>query len=279
MFGRKRRRSQDEHWHDVLVGEARGHMCWAPWMRRISRAIPSDPRCKLCDTPFGPPGNVMRFIGFGPSPLNRRICSGCIHALERQPGGAEVELSIMFADVRGSTAIAERMAAVEFSELMSRFYGAAAKAVDRWNGIVDKFVGDQAVALFIPGFAGDDHAEDAIAAARELLVETGHAHGEPWIPVGAGIHTGVAYVGTIGEGDALDFTALGDPVNLTARLASSAGIGEILVSTAAATAAGRATETLGARTLQLRGREESVEAWVVTLPAQVQPGVTPVASA
>ena len=246
------------------MGEARGHICWAPWMRRISRAIPSDPRCKLCDTPFGPPGKVMRFIGFGPSRLNRRICSGCIHALQKRPGGAEIELSFLFADVRGSTALAERMPAEEFSQLMARFYVAAAQAVDRRDGIVDKFVGDEVVALFIPGFAGPDHAADAVAAAQELLAATGHGDGDPWIPVGAGVHTGIAYVGTVGEGDAFDFTALGDPVNTASRLAGSAGVGEILVSSAAATAAGMDTVGLESRTLELRGRAESVEAWVST---------------
>jgi adenylate cyclase len=244
------------------MGEARGHICWAPWMRRISRAIPSDPRCKLCDTPFGAPGNLMRFIGFGPSRLNRRICSGCIHALEKRPGGAEIELSLMFADVRGSTGLAERMSAAEFSQLMARFYGAAADVVDRRNGIVDKFVGDQAMALFIPGFAGADHATDAIEAAHELLEETGHGDGKPWIPVGAAVHTGLAFVGTVGEGDAFDFTALGDPVNTAARLAASAGTGEILVSREAARAAGMETAGLESRTLELRGRAESVDAWV-----------------
>jgi adenylate cyclase len=244
------------------MGEARGHICWAPWMRRISRAIPSDPRCKLCDTPFGAPGNVMRFIGFGPSRLNRRICSGCIHALEKRPGGAEIELSLMFADVRGSTGLAERMSAAEFSRLMARFYGAAADVVDRRNGIVDKFVGDQAMALFIPGFAGTDHATDAIEAAHELLDATGHAEGDPWIPVGAAVHTGLAFVGSVGEGDAFDFTALGDPVNTAARMAASAGIGEILVSREAAQAAGLETAGLESRTLELRGRAETVDAWV-----------------
>src|SRR5262245_63344794 len=111
-------------------------------MRKFSRSLPSDPRCKLCDTPFGPPGNVMRFVGFGPSRLNRRICSGCIHALQKRPGGAEVELSFLFADVRRSTSLAEGMGAEEFSQLMARFYGAAAAAVDERDGIVDKFVGD-----------------------------------------------------------------------------------------------------------------------------------------
>jgi len=254
----------DEKWHRVLMGEARGHMCWSPWMRRISRAIPSDPRCKLCDTPFGPPGNLMRFIGFGPSRLNRRICRGCIHALEKRPGGAEIELSLLFADVRGSTALAEHMDSGEFSQLIARFYGAAAVAVDRRNGIVDKFVGDQVVALFIPGFAGTDHPADAIDAARELLALTGHGDDEPWIPVGAGVHTGVAYVGTVGEGDAVDFTALGDSVNTAARLASCAKAGEIVISSAAAKASKLDTAGLEQRTLDLRGRAESVAAWVIT---------------
>lgn len=262
MFGR-RKQSHEEKWRAVLLGDRRGHICWAPWMRRISRSIPSDPRCKLCDTPFGSPGSVMRFIGFGPSTLNRRICHGCIRALERNPGGAEVELTLLFADVRGSTALAGRTGPEEFSRLMARFYGAAAAAVDRRDGIVDKFVGDEVVALFIPGFAGAEHAREAIEAAQELLRSTGHDGPEPWIPVGAGIHTGVAYVGTVGESDAVDFTALGDAVNTTARLAATARAGEILVSGAAALAAGLETDSLERRTLELRGRDESVEAWVL----------------
>jgi adenylate cyclase len=257
------RKSQEEKWRAVLMGEARGHICWSPWMRRFSRALPSDPRCKLCDHPFGPPGNFTRFLGIGrPSRLNRRICNGCIRALQKRPGGAEIELSFLFADVRGSTTLAERMPAEEFSQLMARFYGTAATVVDRRNGIVDKFVGDQVMALFIPGFAGGDHASDAVEAAHELLQETGHGDREPWVPLGAGVHTGLAYVGTVGEGDTFDFTALGDSVNTAARLAASAGAGEILVSSTAANASELDTAGLESRTLELRGRAESAQAWV-----------------
>jgi adenylate cyclase len=256
--------SPEEKWRDVLMGEARGHICWSPWLRRISRAIPSEPRCKLCDTPFGPPGNIMRYIGFGPSRLNRRICSGCIHALEKRPGGAEIELSFLFADVRGSTTLAETMPAEEFSRLMARFYGTAARVVDNLNGIVDKFVGDQVVALFIPGFAGPDHATDAVMAAAELMAATREDDGTPWVQVGAGVHTGLAYVGTVGEGDTFDFTALGDSVNTAARLASAAAAGEILISKVAAKAAELETAGLESRLLELRGRTESVEAFVLT---------------
>jgi adenylate cyclase len=255
----------DEKWRRVLMGESRGHFCWNPTVRRISRSIPSDPRCKLCDTPFGRPGNVLRFLGFGPSRINRRICSGCIHALQKRPGGAEVEATFLFADVRGSTALAEQAGANEFRRLMARFYAEAAAAVDARNGIVDKFAGDELIALFIPGFAGADHASDALAAARELLVRTGHEDGSPWLPVGAGIHTGPAYIGTVGEDEALDFTALGDAVNTAARLASSAAAGEILVTVEAASAAGLETDGPELRVLSLRGRSEQVKAWVLAV--------------
>ena len=253
-------------------GEETGHFCWKPWVRRVSRAIPSEPRCKLCHTPFGAPGSVLRFVGFGPSRLNRRICNGCISALQKKPGGAEVNLSLLFADVRGSTALAESMGAEPFSRLMARFYGAAAAVVDERDGIVDKFVGDEVVALFIPGFVGPDHAAAAISAARELVAATGHRDGEEtWIPVGAAVHTGDAYVGSVGEGDALDFTALGDAVNTAARLAGRAGAGEILVSDAAATAARLDTEGLEGRTLELRGKAENTDAWVISDSEPVLP--------
>jgi adenylate cyclase len=168
----------------------------------------------------------------------------------------------MFADIRGSTGLAEQLPPSEFGQLLTRFWGTAARVVDRWDGIVDKFVGDEAVALFIPGFAGEDHAARAVKAARELLIETGHGEGEAWVPVGIGVHTGLSYVGYIGEGDALDFTALGDTVNTAARLTSMAKAGEIVISDAAAAAAELDTSGLEQRTLDLRGREQTVDAWV-----------------
>lgn len=254
-------REHEEAWRAVLMGETRG----LETIRRLVGWVPTGPRCKLCSAPLKPPGSVvLRLVGFGPSRINRRLCRACFRTIEKKPGGAEVELSLLFADVRGSTGLAERMPAHEFSQLISRFYGTAAKVVDRWDGLVDKFVGDEVVALFITGVGGPNHAERALAAARDLIHETGASNGEPWVPVGAGVHTGVAFVGRVGEGDACDFTAVGDPVNATARLASTAGAGEILVSAAAAEAARFDTAGLERRTLELRGRDETLDAWVAT---------------
>jgi adenylate cyclase len=251
----------EEMWERMLTGNyPRLHK-----MRRMWGALPSPPRCKLCNAPFrGPGGVLMRALAYGPSPLNRRLCRWCIRAVDKHPGGAEVEISILLADVRGSTGIAEGMAPDEFSRLMARFYGAAAGVIDDWDGIVDKFVGDEAMALFIPGFAGADHAVKAVGAGRRLLEQTGNDGPEPWIPVGAAVHTGTSFVGSVGVDDARDFTALGDTVNTAARLVGLAGAGELLISAEAAEAGGLETTGLERRTLELRGREQGIDAWVAT---------------
>ncbi len=254
-----RKAADPETWHAMLSGEMPGLMR----SRRFFAHIPSTPRCKLCNSPFGKPGSLlMSVIRRGPSPLNRRLCKWCIPPLHKYPGGAELEISALFADVRGSTGLAEGASAGDFSQLLARFYGVAAAAIDEHDGIVDKFVGDAAVALFIPGFAGPMHASAAFETARELMRATGNDGPDPWLPIGIGIDTGVAYVGVVGEGDAVDFTALGDPVNTASRLSGLAAPGEILVSASTAQAAGLDTEGLTHRTLALRGREGEVETFV-----------------
>ena len=154
----------------------------------------------------------------------------------------------------------------EFSALLHAFYRIAAAAIADHEGVVDKFVGDEAIGLFIPGFAGRDHAAKAIGAGRALLaaVSRRDASASGPIPVGAGIHTGVAYVGSVGaSGEISDFTALGDVVNSTARLASLAAAGELLVSTDAASHARLTADGLERRAVDVRGREEGLEVLVI----------------
>jgi adenylate cyclase len=252
-----------DDWHRRLDGSDQGIRP----LRRFWRSLPSPPRCKLCLRPFrGPGGAVMRMVGLGPWEKNPKYCRGCYQDIDANHGGAEIELSMLFADVRGSTGIAEGMTPLDYSRLLNRFYERAANVLIEREAVVDKFVGDEVVGLFIPGMAGLDHAAKAIDAARALLVATGHdSRDGPWIPVGAGVHTGVAFVGSVGDRGVTDFTALGDAVNTAARVASMAGPGEILVTRAGIDSA-RLAGHHEWRHLELRGRVEPVD--VVVLHAR-----------
>ena len=166
---------------------------------------------------------------------------------------------MLFADIRGSTALAEGMSTQEFHALLNRFYATASRVVFEHDGFVDKFVGDELVAFFLPLLSRERHVAGAVAAAVALLRATGHADPTgPWVPLGAGVHTGPAWFGTVGEGSHVELTALGDVINTTARLASAAEAGEILVSAAAATAAGL-DPRLPRRALELKGKAEPTE--------------------
>jgi adenylate cyclase len=225
--------------------------------RHLMRLLPSSPRCKLCASPFkGWGGFLMHLAGRDQSRYNPRYCEPC--AQFEHPGGAEVVISMFFADLRGSSALAERMGALEFSRLINRFYNVATDVLVESDALVDRLVGDEVVGLFAQGMAGPEHPRRAVQAAQSLLQATGHRDpAGPWAPVGIGVHTGLAYVGVVGgeKGKPTDFTALGDNVNITARLASLAGPGEVLISEAAYTASGLDLGELESRQLELKGKQ------------------------
>jgi hypothetical protein len=209
----------EEHWRkfleepDTMMGIG----------RQVFSHIPSSPRCQLCASPFsGAGGTVMRFIGKRQSAGNPLMCTSCEKQLVKRRGGAEVESSLLFADIRGSTELGERLSASDFRAALARYYTVASDAVYANRGIVDKFVGDELVAAF-PPFLGGAHAARAVEAARDVLRGTGHGDPDgPWLPVGAAVHTGRMWFGTVGEGTHVEITVLGDVVNTTARLAAAA---------------------------------------------------------
>ncbi len=232
--------------------------------RRFWGRLPSPPRCKWCTRPFGGPGGLAsRAMGLGPWTKNAKYCTGCFRELRRSHGGAEVECSLLFADVRDSTPLAEGMGPREFNRLMGRFYDTATDVLVRYDAIVDKFVGDEVIGIFVPSMAGPRHARRAIDAAMDLLGRIGHGTDTPWLPVGVGVNTGLAYVGAVGEGPDTELTAMGDTVNTTARLASAAEAGEILVTETAATNAGLLALEVERRTLSLKGKSAPLEVYVL----------------
>jgi adenylate cyclase len=219
---------QEAIWRESLT---RGHVA-LKGMRKLMHLLPGTPRCKVCHNPFGGfGGHVCRAIGMTPSRKNPQLCALCCEKLP--PGGAEVETAILFADVRGSTALAERLGPAAFAATMNRFYRVATATLTRHEATIDKLIGDEVMAFFVPGFAGPDFKRRAIEAGQALLRGVGYgAPDGPWLAVGVGIDAGIAYVGNVGPADYLDFTALGDPVNTAARIQEAAQPGELLVSEA-----------------------------------------------
>lgn len=254
----------EEEWRQKLLGTHPAIRMG----RSLFLRMPSPPRCELCASPFaGPFAPLLKLIGKGPFAKNPRYCSGCLGVLMKQgPSGAVVRVSFMFADVRGSTEMGARLGGRALHDLMERFYEVGVDALIAYGALVDRFMGDQVVGYFVPGFAGPGHARQAALCGQQVLHDTGHYQADgPWIPVGVGVHTGEAFVGTVGRGGdgMVELTAMGEAANLAARLAAAAGTGELVLSEEAFTAS-----ELGGdperRALSLKGIAEPVAARVVT---------------
>jgi adenylate cyclase len=203
--------------------------------------------------------------GKRPSNLNPQLCNICEVFARKYQGGAEIELSLLFADIRGSTALAEKMGPKEFHNLINRFYTTATHILVHSDALIDKIMGDQVAGMYVPGFAGQEHALRAVSAAKEIMGATGHGSSDgPWIPLGAGVHTGTAFVGSVGSDEGTtDITVLGDAANTAARLSTVADVGQILISESAFESAQITTTELEKRSLSLKGKTEAVSVYIL----------------
>ncbi len=256
--------ADNPEWRSILLGTDPKFNRYARLMRRM----PGSPRCHFCGAPFSGVGSPLaRLMGSRRWDRNPNYCARCFTVLDQNRGGAEIPCSLLFADIRGSTSLAERMSPSEFRGTVQRFYTTAAEVLFRHDAILDKFVGDEVMALFIPALTGELHSARAVETGRDLLRATGHGDpGGPWVPIGAGVATGVAFVGSVADPPATTFTALGDIVNVAARLASAAGAGELLVTLEAAKAANLGADRVAAlerRDLDLKGKAARVPVLVL----------------
>lgn len=248
--------SPEEQWRALLVDGEGG---FPAALRRVLGHLPAAPRCKVCNNPFnGPVGTAFRVVGHAPSRKNPNVCKACFeHA---PPGGVDIDVAVLFADVRGSTRLGEGRDAVAYAELMNRFYRAATGVLVAHDAIIDKLIGDEVMALFMRGLAGPEYRRRAVEAGVQLLRAVGYGSDEgPWLSIGVGVHAGTAFVGNVGgEDGVIDFTALGDPVNVAARLQALARGGEIVVSESVDRALSDLLPGAQRRTADLRGHDEPV---------------------
>ena len=236
-------------------------------MRKFFRFWPSSPRCGLCLAPWkGIGGLIFRPLpNTSPSRKNPNWCKVCF---EHAPlGGAEVPTGVLFADIRGHTSYSESRAPEEVAQRLNRFYSIAARVLAAHDAVIDKLIGDEVMALWVPGLAGRDvYIAKMVEAAEELLRAVGFGgDAEPWLPLGLGLDHGSAFVGNVGSGAVKDFTALGDVVNTAARLQAQAKPGQIVMSERVYQEAGARFADAPQVQLELKGKSEPVMARVIEL--------------
>jgi len=255
-------------WHAIFSGEHPELKRGRKLLRLVSAT--SRDRCRLCYAGFdGMSAPLMRAIGRAQWLRNPHFCAKCETVLAQERGGAEIEVAMLYADVRGSTQLAAEMRPAEFAALMQRFFQTAIKVFTWSDAIVDKMVGDEVIALYVPTLTGPDYRKRAVAAGLKLLRATGHADdGGPWLSIGVGVHCGETFIGSIGtEGGNYQFSALGAAMNLGARLVGAAKAGELIMSEAVwlDVSGDIAAEP---RSLELKGHAERVPTYVT----RVTPG-------
>lgn len=261
--------TNDKHrnvfWQQMLSGEHPSLRRGRNLMRILSPTARN--RCRLCCVGFdGFTAPALRLAGFRPWRRNPHICEQCEAVLAKERGGTEIEIGMLYADVRKSTQLAASMRPMEFAALMQRFFQVATDVFGETNAVVDKMVGDEVIGIYLPGLSGDDYRQLAVKAGLALLRATGHDDpAGPWLSIGVGVHAGKAFVGSIGVEDGnYQFAALGDPMNFCARLVAAAGGGELVLS---ATIWEHAPANISAelRSLVLKGYQEPVNAYVATV--------------
>jgi adenylate cyclase len=196
-------------------------------------ALPRGPRCGICGAPFAGVGRwVAGPLGYRPSRKNPNVCATCVEMAP--PGGMKMQTGVLFADLRGFTARFDEGDAEEASVVLRRFYRCAEDVLFP-EAVIDKLIGDEVMALYLPDLKRDLDGEGVpqvmLRHATELLRAVGYgSEAAPFVEMGVGLDFGEAFVGNIGQRALFDFTAVGDVVNTASRLQSHAAAGEIVLS-------------------------------------------------
>jgi PAS domain S-box-containing protein len=182
-------------------------------------------------------------------------------------GGKRVEVTVLFADIRGFTSYSETQTPEQLVSVLNRYLAAGAEAVLEEEGTVDKFLGDAVMAWFNAPIPQPDHTLRAVRTALKLRERIAHLHAalppEAQLAFGIGIHTGEAVLGLIGTEKRLEYTAIGDSVNITKRLQENAARNQIVISQAAYEHVRREIIAQPMEALSVKGKRESLQVYEV----------------
>lgn len=195
--------------------------------------------------------------------ISSEIAAELLKNPKRAAEGEEKILTVMFTDIRGFTGISEKMKPKELVKMLNKYLGAMTEIIIANKGVVDKYIGDAIMAFWNAPVEEKDHAKLAVKAASEMQKKVSelNKNAKQEVHVGIGISTGYAVVGSTGTEHRLEYTALGDSVNVASRLCSNAKADEILVSEDTFKLA--KVEAKRSDRIKVKGREEAVKVYFV----------------
>lgn len=187
-----------------------------------------------------------------------------------QLGGHRQVVTILFADIRGFTSFSEKMAPEALVETLNQYLSIAATSILTYEGTLDKFMGDALMGIFNAPLEQEDHALRAVLAAASMqqgIADYHHQIGQNRkLSFGVGIHIGEVVVGNVGMSDRMDYTAIGDAVNLAKRIQENAPGGTVLLSEAIYEVVKDHVEAIFHKELRVKGRESTVRTYQLVLP-------------
>lgn len=186
-------------------------------------------------------------------------------------GGKRAIVTVLFSDIRGFTSLSEKMSAEEVSMILNEYFAEMEPIISKYNGVINKFIGDAVMAIFGEPIQDINHAQNAVKCAYEMLKKVEYLRekwlfeGKPKIEIGIGINTGEVFIGNIGTETRMEYTVIGDTVNLASRIESYNKVYKtnLLVSSSTYAAIADIADVIKISEVQIRGKAKKMNIYEV----------------
>lgn len=190
---------------------------------------------------------------------------------ELKLGGKKANVTVLFADIRGFTSMSEKLSADEVSVILNEYFTEIEPIVTKYNGVINKFIGDAVMAIFGAPIEDENHPKNAVRCACDMLAKVNELQekwlkeGKPKIEIGIGINTGEAFVGNIGSEKRMEYTVIGDMVNLASRIEGNNKIYKtnLLISSSTFDYVRGIVDTIKISNVKIRGKEHTLDLYEV----------------
>lgn len=201
---------------------------------------------------------------------------------EVKPGGKKKEITVLFADIRGFTGISEMLDPDEVTALLNEYFTEMVPLIEKHKGVLNKFMGDALLAIFGEPITDDNHPKNAVLCAMNMIEkineikEKWRKEGKPKIDIGIGINTGIAFIGNIGTEQRLEYTVIGDTVNVASRIESQNRLlnTKLLISEYTYNKIKDMVDVIRISSVEIKGREKHIDIYeIIKLIDELNPAI------